>query len=336
MGKDQQEVPAIAAGPEAEAFIEGQASPATRRMYRSDVQDLARFLGDRGRTLEEATREDLVQWIRSLEKREVRGKKGLDGATLARKLSVVKTFFEYLRTKGRVMANPSADLKPPRVDRSQGKTPCLSKREVEQLLGTMDPETASGLRDRAIGMLLFGQGLRVSEIAKLEKRHLATEDGYTVIRLAGKGGGLVTSVLSPDVHQVLREHLRKNVPHGEYVFRAMPRNGAYQEAQGRDPRTRPIGTRSILVMLKETARRAGLDPAAIRPHGGRVFFITEAYRRTRDLERVARAVGHRSLGTTRRYLRYLEEPREHAALAVRLTPREPLLKPGRESHERSD
>jgi integrase/recombinase XerD len=313
---------------EADAFVEVKPSTATRRMYRSDLADLARYLESRGRPMMEASREDLIGWIRTLETREVRGKQGVDGATLARKLSVVRSLYEFLRVRGQIVSNPAADLKPPCVDRSQGKTPCVSKREAEQLLGVMDPATLPGLRDRAIGMLLFGQGLRVSEVAKLEKRHLSTEDGYTVIRLAGKGGSLVKSVLSPDVEAVLREHLKKNVPQGEYVFRAMPRNAKYHEGKGRDPRTRPIGTRSILVMLKNYARRARLDPGSIRPHGGRVFFITEAYRRTHDLERIARAVGHRSLATTRRYLRYLEEPKDHAALAVHLSPREPLLKPG--------
>jgi len=328
--------PSLVITDQAGAFTEVQASDTTRRMYRSDLADLGRFLRARGRSLEEATREDLVGWIRSLEVRNVRGKRGVEGATLARKLCVIKSFFEFLRTKGTIKTNPGSDLRAPRVDRTQGKTPCPAKREVELLLGAMDSTTARGLRDRAIGLLLFGQGLRVSEVAKLEKRHLATEDGYTVIRLAGKGGTIVKSVLSPDVEQVLGEHLRKNVPQGQYVFRAMPTNAKYHEGKGRDPRTRPIGTRSILVMLKSHARQAKLDPRSIRPHGGRVFFITEAYRRTHDLERVARAVGHQSLGTTRRYLRYLEEANDHAALAVRLIPRETLLKPEREPHGRKD
>ncbi|MCI0656143.1 MAG: tyrosine-type recombinase/integrase [Acidobacteria bacterium] len=328
------EMPGLAR--EAMEFVEAQASPATRRMYQSDVQDLARFVSGRGRTIAEASREDLVGWIRSLETRVVRGKRGVEGATQARKLSVIKSLFEFLRTKGAIESNPAADLKPPRVDRSQGKTPCPSKREAELLLGVMDPETARGLRDRAIGMILFGQGLRVSEVARLQRKQLTTEDGYTVIRLVGKGGAIVKSVLSPEVDQALQVHLRRNVPHGEYVFRAMPTNAKYHEGKGRDPRTRPIGTRSILVMLKCYARRAGLDPGSIRAHGGRVFFITEAYRRTRDLERVARAVGHRSLGTTRRYLRYLEEPKDHAALAVKLVPRETLLEPKEEHHGRED
>jgi integrase/recombinase XerD len=296
-------------------------------MYRSDALDLAGFLETRERELAQATREDLVAWVRVLEKRETRGKRGLDPATLARKLSVARSLFEFLRARGEVAVNPAADLKPPKIDRSQGKTPCVSKREVEMLLGAMDTHQARGLRDRAIAMLLFGQGLRVSEVAKLERRHLSTEDGYTVLRLAGKGGAAQKSVLSPEVGEVFQEHLGRNVPHGTYLFRAMPRNAKYFEGTGCDPRTRPLGARSILVMLKSYARQAGLDPASVRPHGGRVFFITEAYRRTHDLERVARAVGHKSIGTTRRYLRYLEEPREHAALAVHLAPREPILKP---------
>lgn len=310
---------------EEEAFVEIQASPATRRMYRSDLTDLARFVEKRGRTLADATREDLVAWVRALETREVRGKKGLVPATLARKLSVVRSFYEFLRARGTAVENPGRDIKLPKVDRSQGKTPSLSKKDVEQLLGAMDPKTPRGLRDRAIAMMLFGQGLRVSEVAKLQRKQLVTEDGYIVARLVGKGGSAVKSVLSPEVDQVLQEHLRKNVPHGEYLFRALPRNPKFFESRGQDPRTRPITTHSILVALKRYARAAGLDPGSVRTHGGRVFFITEAYRRTHDLERVSRAVGHKSIATTKRYLRYLEEHREHAALAIHLTPREPLL-----------
>ncbi len=297
------------------AFTEVQAAETTRAMYRSDLADLAR---DRdGAEVNDAA---AVSWIRSLEARR------LDPATIARKISVARSFFEHLRKKRIVDTNPFADIKPPKVDRSEGKTPCLAKREVELLLGVMDPKNPYGLRDRAIAFLLFGCGLRVSTVARLRKDEIATEDGYAVIRVVGKGGRLQKSVLAPDVEAVLREHIQRNAPHGEWVFRAMPTNARYHESVGRDPRTRPLTRQSILAGLKRWARAAGLDEKSVRCHSGRVFFVTEAYRRTHDLERVARAVGHSSLGTTRRYLRYLERPEDHAALAVKLTPREPALR----------
>ena len=167
----------------------------------------------------------------------------------------------------------------------------------------------------------------MSEVAKLHRDNLASEDGYVVIRLSGKGGRVTHTVLSPDAEKIIRAHRAKVKGASGYLFLAMARNGHYQKSLGRDPRTRPISTRSVLMMLKSYARKAGLDPKVIRPHGGRVFFVTEAYRRTHDLEGIAHAVGHANLGSTRKYLRYVAEHKDHAALSVLLTPRENLVTP---------
>ena len=58
---------------------------------------------------------------------------------------------------------------------------------------------------------------------------------------------------------------------------------------------------------------AGLDPALVRPHSGRVSFITQSYLKTRELERISRAVGHRDLATTRKYLRLDASLEDHPA-----------------------
>ena len=69
MGKDPLEAASTTPTPEVLEFVDNQASIQTRRMYHSDVEDLARFVAGRGRPLREALREDLVGWFRSLEKR---------------------------------------------------------------------------------------------------------------------------------------------------------------------------------------------------------------------------------------------------------------------------
>ncbi len=83
---------------------------------------------------------------------------------------------------------------------------------------------------------------------------------------------------------------------------------------------RPISARAIHAMVKRYARKAGLDPRVLRPHSGRVFFITQSYLKTRDLERMARAVGHRELATTRRYLRLGAVLEDHPAKLIDLLP----------------
>jgi len=135
------------AGPEIHQFVDNQASIQTRRMYRSDVEDLARFVAGRGRKLHEALREDLVGWFRSLEKREVRGKQGLDGATLARKLSVIKTFFEFLREKGTIEAFATVRSGCSSSDKASGSPKWPSSRSAISRRRTGTP--SSDLRGRA-------------------------------------------------------------------------------------------------------------------------------------------------------------------------------------------
>ena len=200
----------------------------------------------------------------------------------------------------------------------------MPKGEVERLLGTFDPRRPRELRDLAIATLLFANGLRVSEVAGLRRSQVGREEGHPVIELSGKGGSRTRTTLRPEVAKLLETHIAKNAPHGEYLFRAMPRNPRHFEREGRDPRTRPISTHSIEKMLKRAARKARLDPRRVRPHAGRVFFVTEAYEATGDLERVSRGVGHEDLSTTRGYLRYLDTAGKHPALALpALTPKRP-------------
>src|SRR5438094_8454200 len=86
---------------------------------------------------------------------------------------------------------------------------------------------------------------------------------------------------------------------------------------------RHLANRVIYDRLKAYIAKAGLNPTYIRPHSGRVFFITQSYFKTRDLERVARAVGHRDLATTRRYLRLGSVLGDHPARVITLAPPSP-------------
>jgi integrase/recombinase XerD len=299
-------------------FVGLQASPRTRQVYRSDLRDLEGFLEVRKVPLLRIREEDALAWRSSLEAR------SLAPSSVSRKLTVARMFFNFVLDQeedlpaGSPRRNPFSRVKPPRFDRSLGKTPCPSQEEVERLLQSTVPETAIGLRDRALLLLLFHQGLRVSEVAKLRTEHLRQQDGHLILGLLGKGGSVIQTVLAPPVARVLREHLGRSVPSGGNVFRAMPRNPGFFTQAGRVLSETPITIRSIHERVKHYARKAGLDPSGVRPHSGRVFFITSAYLKCRDLERVARAVGHRNLATTRRYLRLQETLSDHPSLLIRL------------------
>jgi len=290
-------------------FVGMQSSPQTRQMYASDLRDLESFLVGRDVALLSTHEADGLAWRTLLESRR------LAPATISRKLTVARSFFEFLLDsddagQGTLHRNPFRRVRPPRFDRSVGKTPCPPREEVERLLQRIDPATPRGARDRAIMLLLFNQGLRVSEVARLQRPSIQQHGEHTLLSLVGKGGSEIRSVLAPRVKTALETHLRINAPQGLFVFQALGK---------RFPGVRPsITPRSIHSSLKRFARLAGLDPRGVRPHSGRVFFITQAYLKSRDLERVATAVGHRNLATTRRYLRYQDILGSHPALLIDL------------------
>jgi site-specific recombinase XerD len=263
-------------------------------VYTSDLADLVAFLSRTSKAEFSAVTEQVaLAWRTNLETR------ALAPATISRKLTVAKAFFAYLfdldaPPAGLPSRNPFRRIRSPRFDRTVGKTPCPGPEEVRRLLRAISPTDRRGRRDLLILTLLFNQGLRVSEVARLERSNVMRFGRQTYLSLVGKGGGEVRSVLPHHVARLLDRHLSEAAG-PRYVFTRLDGGGG-----GPD---RPLAVRVIHRRLKGYARKAGIDPATVRPHSGRVFFITQSYLLTRDLERVARAVGHRELATTRRYLR---------------------------------
>lgn len=299
-------------------FVDHHACPATRDMYASDLRDLSQFLARRlGLSLPSITEEHALAWRTHLEAR------SLAPATIARKLAVARGLFAYLADLDQPPAglpprNPFRRIRAPRFDRSVGKTPCPAPGDVRRLLRAIGSRTARRRRDLLLTLLLFNQGLRISEAARLERGHVKRQGRKTYLALVGKGGSEVRSILPKDLAALLERHLRGQNPPGRFVFTRMDRER--RGAQGPD---RPLLVRTIRAKLKDYVLKAGLDPGQIRPHSGRVFFITQSYLKTRDLERVARAVGHRELATTRRYLRLGSMLEDHPAMLMDLTPRRP-------------
>jgi integrase/recombinase XerD len=297
-------------------YLDHHPSAATRRMYASDLGDLAHFLSRRlSLTLPAITEEHALAWRTHLDAR------GLAPATIGRKLAVARGFFTYLLDLdqppvGLPPRNPFRRIRPPKFDRTVGKTPCPGSAEVRRLLRTIGSRSPRRRRDLIITLLFFNQGLRLSEVARLERSHVMRHGRQTYLSLVGKGGSEIRSVLSQELSKLLDRHLRGLKPGSRFVFTRMDRPAAAGTAQDR-----PLATRVIYERLKAYVTRAGLDPTSIRPHSGRVYFITESYLKTRDLERVARAVGHRDLATTRRYLRLGAALEDHPAMLLDLAPR---------------
>lgn len=300
-------------------FVTQYSSAPTRRMYQSDLSDLSRFVELQLQLkLPAIGEEHAIKWRADLAAR------SLAPTTIARKLAVAKGFFAYLFDLDQPPAdlparNPFRRIRPPKFDRTVGKTPCPDPDSVRRLLRTIGTRTPRARRDLLITLLLFNQGLRVAEVARLERSHVLVHGRRSYLSLVGKGGCEIRSVLSEDVADMLVRHMRSLDPARRFIFSRMDA----EVGDGRGDQNRPLATRTIHARLKAYAARAGLDATLIRPHSGRVFFITQSYLKTRDLERVARAVGHRELATTRRYLRLGAALEDHPATLLDLLPRRP-------------
>src|SRR5205085_2487535 len=147
----------------------------TRRAYLSDLQQLFAFLGDRGTALDAATRDDLRAFLAA--------RFGSNSpATLARKQASLRAFYEHRVRMGHIADSPARRLVFPK--RRVSLPNVVAVDDCFAILEAPSKRTAAGLRDRAALELLYGAGLRVSELVGLNL-DAVTQDS---LRVRGKGG----------------------------------------------------------------------------------------------------------------------------------------------------
>ena len=160
-------------------FLDGErargASPATLRSYGADLRTYAAWLEGRAQTPATATRADVRAYASDLAGR------GLAPASRARALAALRSLHRRLLTAGRATADPAAELPGPKRERRLPDAPRES--ELGRLLDDPWPDGEAGLRDRATLELLYGCGLRVSEVCGLDRGDVDARS----VRVLGKG-----------------------------------------------------------------------------------------------------------------------------------------------------
>jgi integrase/recombinase XerC len=268
------------------------AAPATRSAYRSDVTDLVRWAGDHGVTgPAEVTKRHLRAYLMDLGDREVRP---LGPRSIARRLSAVRRYFRWQVRTGRLTLDPSATLRAPRAS---GRLPkVLDQDQLNHLLETSPepsavdaehPERAQAIRwrDDAVLELLYGSGLRVSELCGLTPLDLDLDRG--MVRVWGKGSKQRQVPLSEPSVVAVRRWLEQGRGHlagpeaGTSVF--LNRRG------------RPLSRHDVGRVLD--ARSS----VPTHPHALRHTFATHLLDGGADLRSVQELLGHEDLATTQIY-----------------------------------
>jgi site-specific recombinase XerD len=212
-------------------------------------------------------------------------------STIARKLSALSTFGEYLRRMG---ANPENELALIARPKRRSRLPVvLPQRDVGDLIDAPHRAGARGLRDRAVLEVLYGAGLRVSECAALDIDHLRWEGHAASVRVVrGKGGKDRIVPLGRPAAAALRAYLECR---GELMKPRSPKNALFVGDRGGR-----MGVRSIRNLVYRRCEATG-SRSRISPHGLRHSFATHLLEEGCDLRTIQGLLGHASLSTTQRY-----------------------------------
>jgi integrase/recombinase XerC len=257
-----------------------QASVHTQRAYLSDLRQLAAFLRERGIGLDAATRDDLRDFLSA--------RFGTDGpATLARKQASARAFYEQRVRAGHLRDSPARRLSAPKKRRSLPNVVAVD--DVFALLATPSARTASGLRDRCALELLYGSGLRISELVGLDLTDLL--DGSTTLRVLGKGRKERILPLVGKAQQALAAYLARR---SELLGRSAQPALLLNRRGGR------LTARSVARHLARYALVCGAR-RHVHPHALRHSFATHLLDMGADLRGIQELLGHASLSTTQRY-----------------------------------
>ena len=258
------------------------ASPNTLAAYRRDLHDFQRFL-DRSRLSVTGVGVDhVVGYVERLRRR------GLQPASIARRLSALRGFYRHLAREGAVDRDPTEHVEVPRPARRLPRA--LSRPVAQALVEAPDTAQPRGVRDRALLELLYATGVRASECLGLRLEDVNLSAGYVICTGKGRKQRLVP--VGAEALTWVRRYLRD----------VRPRHARRRDG-GRlflNPRGGPLSRQSLWTIVRAAAARAGVH-ARVSPHVLRHSFASHLLEGGADLRAVQVMLGHADIGTTQIY-----------------------------------
>ena len=261
---------------------ERNTSPHTLRAYTRDLGSFAEYVGPRSwRDIDHITIRGFLSRLYE---------RGLSKTSVARSLAAVRSLYRWLAQEGIVEQNPAALVSTPKLPKKLPRVPTME--EMNSVLDGNMPEVAAfPERDRLMLELLYGCGIRNSELVGINLDHIHLKNEIILIR--GKGSK------------------ERYVPFGEAVRSALAvylpaRQGVLAEQRKATPallintRGGRLTTRSVGRIIKRIAVAKGLSPD-VHPHTLRHAFGTHMLEEGADLRAIQELLGHERLSTTQRY-----------------------------------
>ncbi len=261
-----------------EELIRREYSDYTVKSYKTDLEEFCVYLEKVGREKpEEISRNDIRGFMGELLSY------GYKRSSIARKLSAMKSLFKFMVRNKIIKSNPALSIKTPRTDRLIPSF--LSEEEAEKLLEVIPDKMKLGLRNRAIIELLYGTGIRASELVNINIIDLDLEQ--RLLRVFGKGKKERILPIGRKAYEWLKRYLDED--------RGYEEGAIFLSKSGKR-----LGQRDLQRIVKRyISSVASLHQMS--PHTLRHTFATHLLNRGADLRAIQELLGHESLSTTQIY-----------------------------------
>ena len=251
------------------------ASDHTIRSYRSDLEQFIEYMSraDENPQIETVDAALLREWLASLYDQK------LTTVSVRRKLAALRAAFKFLQMEGVIRTNPAARLRTPKM--KQRLPEVMSEEKANHLVDSVEKE-----RDLAILELLYGCGIRVSELVGVDLSDIDLAGGW--LRVQGKGNKERQVPMCEQAQQAVEAWLRvRNAVAGEQALLV-------------NSRGRRLGDRQVRRIVKQYAILATGD-STVHPHSFRHAYATHLLSDGADLRAIQELLGHASLSTTQKY-----------------------------------
>lgn len=263
-------------------LLEKALSPNSIEAYLDDLAKLLQYFEAENLKLQQIRLEDLQQFVTQLYDL------GINARSVARVLSGVRSFFNFLILDGYIQNDPTELLETPKIGL---KLPVvLSLQEIENIISIIDLSTKEGQRNRAIIEVLYSCGLRISELTNLKFSDLFLNDGF--IRVEGKGS---KQRLVPISHTAIKEI-------GNYLLdrKLIDVKKGSEDIVFLSKRGTAISRIMVFHFIKQYAELAGIKKN-ISPHTFRHSFATHLLEGGANIRAIQQMLGHEKITTTEIY-----------------------------------
>lgn len=266
-------------------LLEKSLSPKTVEAYLHDVQVLKDFIQSHhaNQSLKEVTIEDLHDLLIQLHD------ENKEASSQARFISGIRAFYRFLMIENIVSENPATLVDLPKMGRHLPTV--LSIPEIEAIINSIDLSKPEGDRNRAIIEILYGCGLRVSELVNLRLSWLHLPEDY--LRVIGKGNKERIVPIGETAQKALLNYV-------EGKRQQLKIKKGFEDIVFLNRRGEQMTREMVFLIIKQTAKDAGITKN-ISPHTFRHSFATHLIEGGADLRAVQEMLGHESITTTEIY-----------------------------------